>query len=343
MVICGRARAIYDKLARGWNTWDVQSVAAHVLLPEKLRIHVSFVIPNRNGYTENSLWDQIENFGEHSDDGRYTSVDIAYLERRWRIESTANGDELLLRVTALTERPGAYIALEVAEIWGGGLQIGYENGGIVAKKGGKTFAVRALGEQKTPAWNPVKAANLTVCAGGTQYFTVNSDKDERAIDRAIEDGRRSWMDGVIRADGEFGEGLAAMRRSLLWNMVYESRNGRVVTPVSRNWCRRRGFHFGDYVLFEWDTFFAAIQYALINKELAYAAFYSMVEEITPEGMVPNFGCATGQSRDRSEPQVGAMCAWRLYQQFGDAGFIEDVFGPLLTWNRWRFRERDKNG
>jgi len=41
--------------------------------------------------------------------------------------------------------------------------------------------------------------------------------------------------------------------------------------------------------------------------------------------------------------VGALCAWKLYQQFGDKDFIEACFDPLLAWNRWRFRERDKNG
>ena len=107
MVISQMARGIYDGLARGWNTWDVRSVAAHVYLPGRLRLHVSFVIPARSGYTEDSLWDHVENFGEHSDDGRYTSVDIAYLEGRWRIETSARGEELLVRVTPLCARAGA--------------------------------------------------------------------------------------------------------------------------------------------------------------------------------------------------------------------------------------------
>lgn len=343
MRISDRSRALYDSLARGWNTWDVNSIAAHVLLPEKLRLHVSFVIPRRSGYTENSLWSHVENFGEHSDDGRYTSVDIRYLEGRWRIESTARGDELLLRVTPLCERSGAYIALEVAEIWGGRLAILYEGDRIVAAAGSRRFVIRALNPQSDIEWDPVVAAHMIVAADRTAYFAVNFDGTAKDIDRRIDDGLRDWLAGTIRADGPLGEGLAAMRRSLLWNIVYESRHDRVVTPVSRNWCTRRGAHFGDYVLFDWDTFFAAIQYALIGKELAYATFFSMIEELTPEGMIPNFGCATGQSRDRSEPQVGSLCAWRLYQQFGDRWFIEECFEPLLSWNRWRFRERDKNG
>ena len=351
MKISAMARRIYDELARGWNTWDVQSVAAHVLLPEKLRLNVSFVIPARNGYTENTCWDQIESFGEHSANGSYTSVDISYLEGRWRIESAAEGEELLLRVTPLCERPrnddgpSAFIMLEVSEIWGGRLNIAYEGDIVTAETPSKDrkFTVRALGRQCACAWDPVKAAHLTVPADRTQYFTVNSHRSADEIDAALKRAQEEWLASTVRADGELDEGLTALRRSLLWNMVYESRHDRVITPVSRNWCRGRGGIFGDYVLFDWDTFFCAMQYGLLDKKLAYAAFFSIIEELTPEGMIPNFGCATGQSRDRSEPQVGALCAWRLYTQFGDREFIENVFEPLLSWNRWRFRERDGNG
>jgi glycogen debranching enzyme len=154
----------------------------------------------------------------------------------------------------------------------------------------------------------------------------------------------AWRRSMVRADGELEEGLAAMRRSLLWNMIYEPRNRRVVTPVSRNWCQARdGEKFGDYVLFGWDTFFAALQFGLISRDLAYAAFFSILEERTPEGMIPNCGSGSWNMADRSEPQVGSLCAWKLYQQFGDRWFLEECFTPLLEWNRWRFRERDLNG
>ena len=33
-------RQVQQRLARGWNTWDVHSVMTHVLLPEGLAIHL---------------------------------------------------------------------------------------------------------------------------------------------------------------------------------------------------------------------------------------------------------------------------------------------------------------
>jgi hypothetical protein len=36
MDITPASRSLYNRLARGWNTWDVNSVTAHVLLPDRL-------------------------------------------------------------------------------------------------------------------------------------------------------------------------------------------------------------------------------------------------------------------------------------------------------------------
>ncbi len=344
MKISRRERELYDSIARGWNTWDVASVAAHVLLPQRIRVNVAVIIPERNAYSENALWEQVEEFGEHSDDGRYTCVTLKYMERLWKLETSARGEELLIRVTPLSESRRSFIALEVSNIWGGRNLTAYENDTVVVTEhGGKRHVIKTLNRISEPEWNP--SCKLTICAeaGETVYFTVNSQKTKRELDQALEQAYQEWMSATIRSDGDMEQALAGMRRSLLWNLVYESRNRRPITPVSRNWCTNRGRHFGDYVLFGWDTFFAAIQYGLFSKKLAFATFLSMLDEITPEGMIPNFGSATGQSRDRSEPQVGALCAWKLYVQFGEKWFLEECFERLLEWNRWRFRERDFNG
>ena len=344
MFISEMSRRIYDELARGWNTWDVRSVCAQVKLPEKLRINFSFIVPQRNGYSGNACWESIETFGDHTVGGAYTSVDIKFLEGLWRVETAGNDDELLVRITPLNKRPGSetHIAAEVSGVWGSNPDLTSTDEGISARIAGKSYVIKSLGGRTRPEWDPVCAAHFTVSGLETQYFTVNSDKTAAEIDAALENAHKTWLDSVIHTEGDLGEGLKAMQRALLWNMVYESRHDRVITPVSRNWCRSNGNMFGDYVLFDWDTFFAAVQYALIDKKLAYSTFFSMLEEACDNGMVPNFGCATGPSADRSEPQVGTLCAMRLYAQFGEKEFLEAVFEPLYRWNKWRFENRDGN-
>ena len=343
MIISDASRRLYDKLARGWNTWDVNSVAAHVHLPAKLRLNVAFVVPHMSGYSGDSLWANVESFGEHAICGSYTEIDLRYLGGVYKVETTSQGRELLIKITPLKARYNCYVCLEISGIWGSQLAIEQSGDRVAARCEESVFDIDSLNPQIITSWDPATAIHLTCSAADIAYFRVNSDRSSDEIDQTIAGAREKWLDETVTADGALGEGLTAMRRSLLWNMVYDTRHGRVITPVSRNWCTGRGEGFGDYVLFGWDTFFAALQFGLIDKDLAYSTFFTILEEITPEGMIPNFGAANGRSRDRSEPQVGSLCAWKLYLQFSERWFIEECFDRLLSWNRWRFRERDGNG
>ena len=342
MKISKRSRELYDRLSKGFNTWDVHSVTAHVLLPQRLRVNVGFFLPHVNQYTTENAWEQVERFGEHTVDGSYTEVEIRFRDGLYRVESSAAGESLVLKVTPLKPRFNMHLSLEVGELFGRSFSFAYEDDAVIAQAEGERFLIRSLNPSAAPDWDPVVCPHLVVKADEVCYFTVNSQKTAPEIDALLTRERKKWLDSVISAQGDLGEGIAAMRRCLLWNMVYDFKNRRVVTPVSRNWCRRNS-GFGDYVLFCWDTFFAALMYGLIDRELAYSTCFSLLEEATPEGMIPNYGSGTGWSRDRSEPQVGALCVWKLYVQYHDKWFLEECFEPLLRWNEWRFRERDKNG
>jgi putative isomerase len=351
MYISQVSRNLYNKIAQGWNTWDISSVTAHVFLPDKLRVNVAFIAPNMGNYISNIYWEHVESFGEHAVGGSYTEVNIKYLDGLFKVETSAMEDELLIRVTPLKPRQNCLVALEVSSIWGGNVNLNYANDQIMASTNEQKFSIKALNTVLIDKWNPSNTMNILCKADETAYFTVNSSKKAHEIDQTIECMRERWLSETISSEGMLGEGLAALRRSLLWNTIYDFRNSRVITPVSRDWsnpnrCKWTEWNinvFGDYVLFGWDTFFAALQFGLIDKDLAYANMFSILEEITPEGMIANVAAGTGRTRDRSEPQVGALCAWKLYQQFGDKWFIEECFDRLLTWNRWRFENRDCNG
>ncbi|MCL2461331.1 MAG: hypothetical protein FWF44_01585 [Defluviitaleaceae bacterium] len=342
MIISEKSRELYRELANGWNTWDLNSLTAHVYLPDKVRVGLGFLIPGLNYLVSDVLWDHAENFGEHAADGSYTELDVRIREGVCRVETASHGTELLIRVTPVVPEPDGYVFIETGEMFSRKTAVSYADGGILLDNGANKFAVRSLSEGAEPEWDAVTAHHLAAKLDGTVYFTVNSGKTAGEIDQALLDSRRRWLENSVKAEGALGRGLCAMKRALLWNMVYDFMNGRVITPVSRNWCQRNG-HFGDYVLFDWDTFFAGLQYGLIDKRLAYSSVFSILEEQTEEGMIPNFGSGAFISRDRSEPQVGALCVWKLYVQFGDKWFVEECFDRLLAWNRWRFANRDCNG
>ena len=343
MIITEKSREIYNKLATGWNTWDVRSVTAHVFLPDQLRININFFITNKNKVAKDHAWEHVDLFGEHAADGSYTDLTVRLSEAKCRIETASTNRELVIRVTPVNPAPNYFISLSVEPIWDSKLTIGYKNSrNIVAYNGADIHNIRCLSAEAFPIWKPISAHQLICDANYPAYFSVNNNLNEREIDAFIDDKKSKWLSSTVDADGELSEALSAMRRCLLWNTIYDSIHKRVLTPVSRNWCRQNG-GFGEYVVFGWDTFFAGLQMGLVDRDLAYANIFSILEEITPEGMIPNFGSATGWSRDRSEPQVGSLCVWKLYLQYKDIWFIEECYDRLLLWNNWRFDNRDCNG
>ena len=116
---------------------------------------------------------------------------------------------------------------------------------------------------------------------------------------------------VARRQAEHAAGLArgastrelfsAMQTILAWNLVYDPENDRAISPVSRLW----NANWGGYVLFDWDTYFAAFMYSLYDEDLAYANAVEVTKGWTRHGFVPNFASAYGlKSEDRSQPPVG---------------------------------------
>ena len=104
-------RKVQERLARGWNTWDVNSVATHVLLPEGLAIHTSLKHNSTEYGSEYFLRDALIGRlqddeeqvtpGPHAWDGRYTDLKISWRGHSWRIQSAHEGSDLVLMVTPL--------------------------------------------------------------------------------------------------------------------------------------------------------------------------------------------------------------------------------------------------
>ena len=92
----GARSAEYEKvqarLARGWNTWDVHSVATQVLLPEGLAIHVGMKhnsTLNGDAFLGDALIGRLDKDAEvvtpgpHAWDGSYTRADYEWKGHKW--------------------------------------------------------------------------------------------------------------------------------------------------------------------------------------------------------------------------------------------------------------------
>ena len=357
---------VQKTLARGWNTWDVHSVATQVLLPEGLAIHVGMK-HNTGEYGDAFLGDAlIGSFGPdapvvtpgpHAWDGSYTSADFAWKGHKWRIESAHDGDDLVLLVTPLENKnalpPTVVFSVEsefgAGGIFGDGVHTNYYISAATGKSQWvEVYFVCQSGPCKLAKAfqaGPNFAIDLGAAVGlSTQAFggTLASARKPRTLDeiRTVIERQKKTYDDAIKAAGANGPLLDAIETTLGWDTIYEPEKGRVISPVSRVW----SVSWGGYVLFDWDTFFAATMASIGDKNLAYANALETLREETSQGFVPNYARAGNwKSTDRSEPPVGAITVLGLYRKFHDKWFIEDAFEPLLRWNRWWNEHRQMQG
>jgi hypothetical protein len=349
-----------QRLARGWNTWDVHSVATQVLLPEGLAIHVGLKhnsTLNGDAFLGDALIGRLNKDAEkvtpgpHAWDGSYTRADYEWKGHKWRVESAHDGDDLVLLVTPLEFKSEALpptVVFSVAFLWNRALSTKSIDGFIVAT-GKSVVPVYCTCSRVAPSSSESEATSVDIPVGGP-YFSVdltspvgvNSGKEPRSLEeiRSAVARQKTAYEASIKAAGKNGPILDAIETTIGWDTIYDPEKNRVISPVSRVW----SVGWGGYVLFDWDTFFAATLAGIGDKDLAYANALEILREETAAGFVPNYARAGNwKSSDRSEPPVGAITVIGLYEQFHDLWFLEDAFEPLMKWNRWWAEHRDIQG
>lgn len=350
---------VQQRLARGWNTWDVHSVATQVLLPEGLAIHVGMKhnsTLNGDAYLEDALIGRLEKGAEvvtpgpHAWDGSYTELSVAWKGHTWRVQSAHEGEDLVLLTTPLPGDAKADSVLPPTIVFS--VDFLWNRPGMVMRMNDRMRAFVASGTRPIEVFCTCSAAphaNVLDIPASSDYFAADltapvglstgKQRPVNEIQSIIEREKQSYQDRV-KAAGDNAPILDAIETTVGWDTTYEPEKARVISPVSRVW----SVGWGGYVLFDWDTFFAATMAGIGDKDLAYANALEILREETPAGFVPNYARAGGwKSFDRSEPPVGGITVLGLYEKYHDRWFVEDAFAPLLRWNRWWAEHRDING
>jgi putative isomerase len=350
-----RYQDLQRRLAQGWNTWDVNSMTTHVLLPEGLAIHIGFKHNGTefgDGFLQGTSVGKGQVFpGPHAWDGSYTDLKVTWRGHNWRVQSARDGKDLVLLVTPVETEKFAVppeVMFSVDFLWN---QPGttlkhpsyietHGSAGVVpvyctCNSPAMQASEQAAEPGQIPVGGPYFVADLTQPVGVSTGRLRTAAEIAAIVERQHEAYMRS-----IQSAGKSGPILDAIETTLGWDTIYEPSYHRVVSPVSRDW----SVNWGGYVIFDWDTFFAATMAAIGDKDLAYANAIETLHESTAQGFVPNYARAGGwKSSDRSEPPVGAITVLGLYEKFHERWFLEDAYQPLLNWNRWWAQHRDIHG
>jgi putative isomerase len=350
-------RQVQQRLAQGWNTWDVHSVITQVLLPEGLAIHAGLKHNTTEGsdaFLQDALIGRLipgaeqVTPGPHSWEGSYTDLRVAWHGHEWRMQSAHDGSDVVILATPLPgNRESALppsIIFTVDFLW--------NRPGTTMRRSDFIEAQSPTGS--TPVFCTCAPAGsqpqerIDIPGGGSWFAAdltgpvgVSTGKRRTLgeIEAAIDSQRQAYEDSLHTA-GTNGPIVDAIETTLGWDTIYEPSRDRIVSPVSRVW----SVGWGGYVIFDWDNFFAATMAGIGDRDLAYANALETLREETAEGFVPNYARGGGwKSFDRSEPPVGAISVLGLYRKFNDRWFLEDAFEPLLRWNRWWAAHRDIDG
>lgn len=348
---------VQQRLARGWNTWDVNSVMTQVLLPDGLAIHTGLKHNSTEGsdsFLPNALIGRLTPGAEqvipgpHTWNGSYTDMRLLWNGDALRIQTAHDGHDLVLLATPLrgTSKSAVppTIVFSVDFLWNrpgtttrqadfiesrdssGPLPIYCTCSPAGSEPGGELIDV--------PNGGPYFAADLA----GPVGISTGRRRSVVEVETAIKEQRQAYEQSL--GTGSTAPIVDAIETTLGWDTIYEPSHERVISPVSRVW----SVQWGGYVIFDWDTFFAATMAGIRDRDLAYANAMETLREQTSEGFVPNYARAGGwKSFDRSEPPVGAITVLGLYEQFHDRWFLKDAFLPLLQWNRWWALHRSMDG
>ena len=333
--------ALKRALLKGWNTWDVSDVLTHVLMPEGFAVTLEVEKDGEKaagvciGKADKGTL--VVAPGLHAYDGSATDLNVAWKGMHIRVRSATSGDDLVLLVTCDRPQAGTLLKVLPRMLWGRKVGLGRTGQAVRAETGARTVSVYVAGAEPAGGGSETPPHFAVPLAEGVGISTGRARSIAEigaAVDAAAaaEERRRS-------AYGELAPLYAAQQSVLAWNTIYDPKNDRPITPVARDWCLGNG----GFVLFEWDTYFACAMLALDNRDLAYANLLAVTGGLAPGGFVPNVATGNYESRDRSQPPVGALVAREIFRRYGDRWLLAAVFDDLLAWNRWWPGARDDHG
>lgn len=330
------------ELAKGWNTWNTNSVLSHVLLPESFSINLELKDGASATFLREALIGRrgagVETIrpGLHSYDGSYTELTLEWKSIKLKIESAASEKELVILITPLNKNTSGQLLIRPEMLW--------SRKGTITKNGDGFSARLSSGNLSVHLSNSIKDILYTDSAFAIAPLEKNiaintGEKKSLQEIKKIVNAARGKLLASYNNYPALAELHKAMQNVLSWDVIYEPTHDRVIAPVSRIW----SVDAKGWVIFDWDTYFASWMFALENKSLAYTNAIAITNEITEQGFIPNYAAGLGKTNDRSQPPVGSMVIREIYRKYKEKWLLQYTFDKLLSWNRWWPKKRDIDG
>jgi len=345
-----------------WRCWERTTLAGVLNGPEGLLVRVALHDTWSHVYQSEFRWPSMVRIGPNDFGGSYSQVTLRFGEVRWSFEMAGDGERTYLVVRALDEEVAVDIELQ--------LETHFQcrdTGQVVARE---EEVVARRGERAYRIWSPTPTAHrngVMITAplerpfvavieplaevgreperrteaerrAGSSHTALN--EAEREIVERVAQARRAYFDRFSFVPSNLWWAYAAIVYGIGWNMIWAADLGEPVQVCSRDWCVHG--NYGEWVLFNWDTFLLVPAAAEYDVNLAHQIVRPQMAAQTPEGLIPGMASQLGIAADRGAPPVASFGLWKAYQRSGDRSFVEEYYEPLCRYHAWWRRNRDGN-
>jgi putative isomerase len=339
---------LQNKLAKGWNTWDYGSLLSYVLLPEGLKLQINFrradiSFPRDPKFFLSEFNINKDGFVKpvaHTFDGSYTELTIGnWCGNTIRVQSAAKDKDVVIlinQVNVETKTPYR-IELETGVMWNRKGNIERKGDVIAADFGENEYNIRSTASP-VHVYHSYGTPYIAVDGGQAIGFYTGEKKSLAQLTAIVEMAKNDYENNAKKY-GELAEGFKVIQSVLGWNTLYDAGKNRVITPVTRGWSKS----WQGYVLFTWDTYLTAYLFSLENKDLAYSNAIA-ISKTNRLGFFGQWQMPENRFQDDlSNPPVGSMLCWKIYDKYKEKWFLEAVYNELFIWNRWWLENRMNKG
>ncbi len=167
-----------------------------------------------------------------------------------------------------------------------------------------------------------------------------SYKNTKTIGSILDEEEKRYEKRRIKIEGLYEGVSRAITNNLFWMTLYQPGKNRYYIPAGRRWVYPKQDGTQDnWTLFEWDSFFNALQTSIESAKHSKDILESVLQTQYPNGNIPNWRSETGGTPDRSQPPVGAYVVYKIFQKLGDMNLLESSYSNLKKWHSfWK----DKN-
>ncbi|HVJ08381.1 MAG TPA: trehalase family glycosidase [Acidisarcina sp.] len=336
------------RLAKGWGTWDSRNILSQVLLPEGISVQIGFKQTTwiGNEYLDTALIGRTTPNAErirpglHALDGSYSEFELHWRDVDARIETAADGGELVMLVSPL-KRPAHPVTavVQIGMLWNRAGLLSRSERSLQGELSTRNVEFYVTGTEVEDPCVPSRTPYIAVLLNAPIGVSTSKPRSVEEMQRLIAH-KRHEVESRAAFSGSLAETYLAVESGLAWNTIYEPKYDRVVSTVGRLWNEE----YGGFCLFGWDNFFLSYMASLYSRDLAYANFLEHLRSMTDDGFIPNDDRGNGtKSWDHSQPPVGALMLKEIYKRYPERWLLEASFDDLLRWNRWWFKDRFNGG